>query len=558
MIRFAFAVCAAFMLLAMPGRGYAEVPPPRDTITIGMVQFPPDLHPFITATSIKDTVLLAVSRPMIGYAADGSPICLLCTEVPSLANGGAKLVKRDDGTDGMEVVYTLKPDIFWADGVPVTAKDVAFSFKVSRAFNPPQVIENVEALDAQRIKFTLKTTQYDYQRIANSFSTSAILPEHIEAPIFAAASDPLDYGRKSAFNANPTNPGLWLGPYRVANYQRSGVVTLVPNAYWKGRKPYFRKVELRLLENTAALQANLMSGDVDTVASGNLGLTLDQIVSMAKTQSDRFDFNFIPSVASYEHLALNLDNKFLADRRIRQIIIMAIDRKTIVSRLFSNRFEVADSFKHPSQFGWDKDAKTWPYEPKKAKSMLLEMGFKPGADGILQSPTGERLSLDLTTTAGNHARELVEEVIQTELKSIGIEVVIKNQPAREMFGETLRKRNFNGMVMFQTDMPLDYVPTIYFSSSYIPSVDNAYSGLNYMDWHNDAVDQAMVAARAELDPQKRKKLWKTIISQYVYDLPEIPLYFPATGLITPKWMTGIYNPGRTGIITSWIEDWRAK
>ncbi len=536
----------------------AQAQTPRNTLTIGMVQFPPDLHPYITDTSIKDTVLLAANRPMVGYASDGSVICLLCTEIPTLQNGGAKLIKRDDGTDGMEVTYTLKPDLFWGDGVQVTAKDFAFSFQVSSTFNPPQVIESVVAVDPLHVKFVLKSTQYDYQRVANSMSGAAVLPEHIEAPIFAKATSPLDYGQKSAFNTQANNPGLWLGPYRVADYQRSGMVILLPNEYWKGPVPYFKKVQMRLVENTAALQANILAGDVDTVASGNLGLTLDQIISMSKTTADRFDFNFIPSVASYEHLSLNLDNKFLSQRRIRQIIAMAIDRGTIVNRLFADRFQVADSYVHPTQFGYDTDTKKWPYDPKKARFMLEEMGFKPGPDGIMRSPEGEKFSLDLTTTAGNHARELVEQVIQTELKAIGIELVIKNQPAREMFGETLRKRNFNGIVMFQTDMALDYVPLIYFHTLYIPSAENSYSGLNYMDWRNPAVDAAIISARAELDPEKRREMSKTIQGQYVYDLPEIPLYFPATGLITPKWMTGIYNPQRYGFITSWIEQWRAR
>ena len=122
---------------------------PRDTLTIGMVQFPPDLHPYITTTSIKDTLLWAVNRPMTGYNADASVICVLCTEVPSLANGLARIVKRDDGSDGMEVTYTLRPDLFWGDGVKMTAKDVVFSFDVSRLYNPPQVIEKAEALDGR-------------------------------------------------------------------------------------------------------------------------------------------------------------------------------------------------------------------------------------------------------------------------------------------------------------------------------------------------------------------------------------------------------------------------
>ena len=546
-------VCACLVL-----GGVSALAQSRDTLVVGMSQFPPDMHPYIATTSIKDTVLLAVNRPMTVYAADGTVLCELCTEVPSLTNGGARVVKRPDGGDGMEVTYTLKPDLFWADGVPVTADDVVFSFEVSRGFNPPKTIEKAEALDGTHVRFTLNTTIYDYPRIANSFATTSILSKHVEQKVFEASSGALDYGQKSTFNRRPEEPGLWLGPYRIAEFRLNQQVVLVPNPYWKGRKPFFQKIVLRLIDNTAALQANLMSGDVDTVAGGNLGLTLDQILTLAKTEGGRFDFDFISSVNSYEHLTVNLDNRLLADRRVRQAMMMAIDRKTIVGRLFDNRFEVAQSFKHPSQFGWDAGIRTWPFDPKAARALLAEAGFRPGADGILVSPAGERFSIDLVTTAGNRTRELVELVLQGAMKAVGIDLVIRNEPARVMFGETLRKRSYSGLVLFQSDMVPDYVPLFYFASAYVPTQDNNWSGTNYPGLRSDAMDQAIDAARAELDPVLRRELWKPILELFATELPELPLYFPAGGVITPKWMTGLVNPARFGIFTAWVEEWRAR
>ena len=545
----------AFAALLLSTAAHAQT---HTTLTMGMAQFPPDMHPAITATSIKDTILFAVNRPMTAYSADASVICALCTEVPSLANGLARVVRREDGADGMEVTYHLKPDLFWADGVPVTAKDVVFTYTTSLMFGPSRTIEKAEATDDHTVKFTLRTTQYDYARIANSFAAQAILSEHIEGPVVAAARTPLEYGEKSNFNRHPENPGLWLGPYMVQEFRPNEQIILVPNPHWHGTKPGFQKVVMRLIENTSALQANLLSGDVDTVATGNLGITLDQILSLTKTASAKFDFDFQPSPNSYEHLAVNLDNPLLADKRVRHAMSMAVDRKTIVTRLFEGKFEPALGFKHPSQFGYDPSVKTWPYDPKAAKALLAEAGFKPGPDGILLSPTGQRFSIDLVSTAGNRTRELIEQVLQTEMKAIGIDIVIKNEPARVMFGETLRKRSFTGLVEFQSDMATDYVPLIYFASSYIPTAENNWSGLNYMDFHDDAMDQAITLARAELDAEKRRALWKPIQDVYAEEMPEIPLYFPALGLITPKWMTGIVNPRRYGFVTAWIEEWRPR
>ncbi len=549
MTRWTTLVCAAFALLATGARAQTH-----DTLAIGMSQFPPDMHPYITSTSVKLVILDAMNRPMTGLGSDGRPFCLLCTELPSLDNGEAKVIKRPDGSAGMTVTYTLKDDLFWGDGVKLTASDVVFSFKVSAAFNPPQYIEAVTADDPRHVTFTLRSPIFDYQRIGSQL----LLPEHIEGPIFAAASGPLDYGQKTEFNRAPENPGLWFGPYKVESFRANDQVVMVPNPYWKGRLPYFRKITMRLIENTAALQANLLSGDLDTVQTSNMGITLDQVLTLTKTAADRYDFNFMPSLGSIEHLEVNLDNPLLADRRVRQAMSMAIDRKTIVARVFDNRYTPAYSFLHPSQFGYDPNVKQWSYDPNAARARLAEAGFHPGPDGILLSPTGQRFSIDLTTTAGNRTRELVEQVLQTEMKAIGIELVIKNEPARVMFGDTLRHRSFNGLVEFDGGAGVDALPLSQLSSHYIPSADNGWSGTNYAGFHNPAMDDALAAARIELDPAKRRALWRPILSIFADELPEIPLYYAATAVITPKWLTGLYNPASLNYYTMYAEDWRPR
>jgi peptide/nickel transport system substrate-binding protein len=196
-------IWAAALACAMLARLYAAG---HDTLTIGMVQFPPDMHPDITATSIKAHISAAGSRDMTGFKRSGAVICGLRTEVPSIANGRAKIVRRVDGTWGMEVTYTLKPDLFWADGVPVTAGDSVFSFEVTKAFSPPVTIDHVEAPDARTVKVVLNRVRYDFDR-----SGPAPLSEHIEGPIFRAAKDPLDYGEHSEFNAIPRTPDCGWG-----------------------------------------------------------------------------------------------------------------------------------------------------------------------------------------------------------------------------------------------------------------------------------------------------------------------------------------------------------
>jgi peptide/nickel transport system substrate-binding protein len=539
------------LLLAI--NGSVAIAAPKDTLTMGMVQFPPDMHPYITVTSIKDLVLNAMRRPMTGFTEKGEVICVSCTDLPTLQNGRAKLIKRPDGTDGMEVFFTLKSELTWGDGKPVSAKDVAFAFEVQKAFTASPTIEKVEALGSRTVKLTLKMVVYDFDRVCPT-----PIPEHIEGPIFRAAKDPLDYGQKSLFNRKPEEPGLWFGPYRISEFKPNERMILAPNPHWKGDKPHFQKVTMRLVENTSALQANLLSGDVDVVAPGNLGMTLDQHIAMSKNKDSKYDWTFIPSVASLEHLAVKLDNKFLSDKKVRQALLMSIDRKTMVAKLFDNKFQVAQSFKHPTQFGFDPKVKSYDYDPKAAKKLLAEAGFTMGPEGYLVNSSGQRLTIELVSTAGNRVRELVEQVIQTQLKAVGIEIVINNEPARVMFGETLRKRTFKALVQYQFDHSLDAVPYTFFHSNFIPRAENNFTGTNYSGLNNPEMDRHLTEAWSSLDPVQRAKSFSKILAIANEELPIIPLYFPTTAVVTPKWMTGIVNPKRWGNSTLWIENWRAK
>ena len=99
----------------------------RDTLTIGIAEFPSSLHPSIDPLLIKTYVLGFATRTVTTYGPGNRLICLLCTEVPTLDNGLA----RKEG-EGLAVTLKLRPDLHWGDGEPVTARDVAFTWRVGR------------------------------------------------------------------------------------------------------------------------------------------------------------------------------------------------------------------------------------------------------------------------------------------------------------------------------------------------------------------------------------------------------------------------------------------
>lgn len=542
------AIALAAFALAAPLAARAA---PHDEISIGLAESIGDMNPFFSNALVTIHVQAAARRSMVGMHRDGTVYCRFCTEVPSLENGRARIVDLGEGKQGMEVRYTLKPGLKWGDGAPLTAADYAFTFRVGQSMSPSQTITAVDAVGERDVVVHINTTRYDYNR-----TPPVAIPEHVEGPIFAAAGgNAVEYGNHSEFNRHPENPGLWNGPYLITEYRANESITMLPNPYWEGQKPHFRKITWKTIENTAALLANLLSGEIDM--AGEIGLTVDQALDLQKRAPDRFAVAIVPTLG-VQQLYVKMDHPLLSDVRTRRALAMAIDRKTIVERLFSGKVPLADSFITPGEFGHDPTLGFWPYDPAAARRLLAEVGFKPGPDGILLSPTGERFSIDISAASGNRIYDLQEQVIQSQLKAVGIELQIKNQPFRVLLSEGLRMRKFNGLALLSWTPFPDWVPQIRFDSSQIPTEQNGWFGSNVYGIADPAMDKALLGALTALDPAKRKPYWNDIVRLAKEDLPIIPLYVLTTQFVTPTWMTGVTPPPLPGLSTGWIEEWGAR
>jgi peptide/nickel transport system substrate-binding protein len=379
------------------------------------------------------------------------------------------------------------------------------------------------------------------------------LAAHIEQ---AAAVDPSDYRHQTVYDRDPTNPGLWNGPYLITAIETGSYVVLEPNPYWWGAKPQFTRITVRTIENTSALEANLLSGAVDYV-SGELGFDLDQAVVLEQRYGDRYDVTFKPGL-QYEHIDVLLDNPILADLRVRQALLHGLNRAGIVASLFEGKNVVANGFVHPLDPMHADDLPAYDYDTGKAVELLEAAGWTTlGDDGIRRNDAGERLSLVIMTTSGNQVRELVEQVLQNEWQKIGVEAVIQNQPPRVLFGGTISHREYKGLAMYAWLSSPENLPKSTLYSTRIPTPENGWSGQNYTGFANPDMDKLIDAAEIELDFDKRKALWRQIQMLYAQELPVLPLYFRALPYVTPKWLTGIRPTGNQFPSTLWVEEWRA-
>jgi peptide/nickel transport system substrate-binding protein len=533
---------------------------PEKKLVIGMTQFPSTMNPIIDSMVAKSYVLGMVHRQMTAYNHDWRPFCMLCTELPSFENGRAEEITRADGTKTIRARYTLQDGLKWGDGTEVTTKDVLFTWQVGKhpmagASNFDLFAKDIVSITAEDEKnFTIEFDEVKCEFAAiNDFR---LLPAHLEGAVFE--KEPATYKDRTLYDAAPLTPGLYLGPYLIAGVEPGASFTMVKNPHWWGQPPYFDKIIIRIIENSAALGTNLLSGDIDYIA-GELGLMVDEAVGLEKRlkrmAKGKYEV-FYETGLTYEHIDFNLDNPHFQDVRVRRALLHGINRDAVSARLFGGRQPVAHVNIHPMDVIYDKEVRKYAYDPQKAEALLDEAGWKKAKDGFRYNDKGEKLQFRLMTTAGNRSRELVQQAIQSDWGKIGVQTVLKNETARVLFGETTRMRKFDDGVMYAWMSAPKNIPRTTLHSSMIPSAENNYAGQNYPGFKNAEADQVLDDLERVCAPDKNTALWKRIQAIYADELPALPLYYRANSFIVPKWLKGIRPTGHQDPSTLWVEEWR--
>jgi len=550
-------ILAAFLLLSPPVKAEEY----KD-LKVGMSQFPSTLHPFFDEMVAKSLVMGGATRPITVNTPEWKSACMLCTEMPTYENGRAKKETRNDGKRGIAATYTLKDDLFWGDGTPVTTKDVLFAWEVGK--HPKSGVGNgeffskdivaIDVTDEKNFTIHFDKEKCDFAPINDFYP----LPEHIERPIFE--KDPEKYKAATAYNTDSTNAGLYLGPYRIGKVAAGSAITLERNENWKGTVPWFDSVTFRAIENSAALQANLLAGDIDYIA-GELGMMLDEALSFEKrlmsTKPGKFTAVYKPSL-TFEHIDLNLDQPPFDDLRVRRALLLGIDREELNREIFGGKQPVAASGINPLDTVYTTEVQQYAYDPAKAEALLDEAGWKKGGDGFRRNDKNQKLDITLSTTAGNQTREVIAQALKSHWKKIGVDATLDLKQARVLFGDVMRKRVFTGGVMYAWMSAPRNIPKTTLYSSMVPDAKNNYAGQNYSGYKNKAMDKIIDDLDTVCGEAENLALWHGLQKLYAEELPALPLYYRADSFFMPVWLKGIEPTGHLNPTTLWIENWRVE
>jgi peptide/nickel transport system substrate-binding protein len=536
----------------------------QNILRIGLTQEYETFHPLTWMNDVTFYVMNAVHRQPVYLNVQGQWVSDLVETIPSEKNG---LLKKNPAhpTEKMTATWTIKKEVKWGDGTPITCKDLELAWKIG---NTPTVSigSREDYQNISRVSFSAKTPkkcEVGYKKLNWNFykSLPSFVPAHLESTILESHKGKNDaYSQNSNYSRNPLNPGLYNGPYLVEEFKFGSHVTLKTNPHFYGKKPFFEKVVFKIIPNTAALESNLTSKTIDLIST--VGLTLDQALLFerkSKTQKLPYKVQIKPSL-KYEHIDLNLDHPALAQKEVRQALLLGINREELIQALFQGRVQMAHHFLPPMDPFYTenpKQVRLYSYSPEKAEELLEKAGWLKNSRG-LREKNGQNLSLTFMTTSGDRMRDTVQAYLKDQWRKIGVEVLIKNEPARVLIADTLQKRKFPALIMYYWTSTPESSRHGMFHSSQIPSDKNAFTGMNYPGWTNKIVDQELEKIDRSFTPSARKQALHKIIGEYTEELPVLPLYYRSDNAVLPANLEGFEITGHYFSETYRIEHWHYK
>lgn len=516
----------------------------------------PIVNTMMTGVMVQDAVL----RPLIMLTPEGKPQAVLIKEIPSLTNKSASLFHDEKGTH-LKANIEFIPHAQWGDGHPVTCLDLEAAWKIgSDSFvatpnrQDYQNIQNIliDKSDPKKCTITFLKPQYDFY-----LSLPRPIPAHLEWPVFKAHQGQASgYERNSLYVKDISNPGLYNGPYKISEMKFGSHVVLIENEKFYGLKPYFKKVIFRFILNSSTIEANLLSGNVQMASSS--GMSFDQAIAFQKKVQNQklpYDVQFVPG-SMYSHIDINLDDPILKDQKVRQALAYSFNKKEMTQSFFDNRQTPAYHFATPLDDWYTEspqDIETYSFNRRKASQLLDQAGWKMNKTG-LRWKNGKKLSFTLVGVSDNKLNEMLSVYLQNQWRQIGIEVFLKNYPARVFFADILKHRNFQLALLTWVNAP-NFIDLNSLSSTAIPSAANGWAGHNRSGWRRAEVDTWLLQAQREFAPQKRIALMRKVLRLYTQDLPSLPAYYRSNNSVVPKDLKNYEMSGHNFTEFLQIEKW---
>ncbi|MFW6115740.1 MAG: peptide ABC transporter substrate-binding protein [Chloroflexota bacterium] len=456
-------------------------------------------------------------------------------------------------TTQIVVTFTVRADVTWADGEPLTAADSRYSYEVADALQDASLGRQVsrtasyELTDERTVVWTGVPGYRDTTYTLNFYHP---LPQHALEGIEAQQLPQSDVARRQP---------LGWGPFVLDEWVEGERITLLPNPhYFRAPEglPHLDSVTFRFVDDVEQATDGLLAGEchiitrdlageippeplLDAVEAGQA-----RLISAAGSEWEHLDFGVNPAPWSQQM-------PYFADAQVRQAVAHCTDRERIAREAFGYAEGVlAHSYVSPDHPLYAADQlHTWPYDPAAGRALLEAAGWRDAdGDGFREAQdlpgitSGTSFSVTLLTTAGDPARERTTDILTENLADCGIRMGVRYIPPGTFYADgpdgPVFGRQFD-LALFSWLNGLDAPCQLYLSTQ-IPNEDNWWATSNNPGYHNEVYDQACYAALTALygteAHQRNHREAQAIFSR---DLPVLPLYFVPRLLVVSPRVTGV-------------------
>jgi peptide/nickel transport system substrate-binding protein len=518
-IRRLIAGVAAATIVAVPAAAVPQAQAADPVVfTVGILSDIDSLNPF--------TGILAESYEMfqLQYAT------LLSTSSVDFTPDAGLAESWETSADGKTWTYTLRPDLVWSDGTPLTANDVVYTFNrilegryEQRNYgNYVRNITSVTAPDDRTVVMTTKVPSPIMERLA-----VYILPEHVWSGVDAKAVKSF---------ANEPAEGETLvgsGPFLVVERRTGQFIRMVANDnYFKGR-PQVDELVFRIYNNPDALGQALIKGEIDFAS----GLTADVFSTLEGQEGIT---TYAGSYSGFNELAFNMGaalvdgtpigdgNPHMQDQKVRLAISHAIDRQQLVDKILDGYGTPGSTIIPPTYSTLHIDPGTQTYDPALANQILDEAGYAMGPDGVRIGPDGVPMKYRLFVRTDSDSSVKSGEYFKSYLAAIGIEADIKPVDENALF-EIIGRGEFD---MFEWGWVVEPDPDYQLSTFtcgkrsyedggevYADLSDSFFCDPEYDELYAAQSEETDQAARAEIVKQMQQIIYDNVayVVTYYYD-----------------------------------------
>jgi peptide/nickel transport system substrate-binding protein len=418
------------------------------------------------------------------------------------------VAERLDNPDATTYVATLRRGVRFHDGHELTSADVVFTFRslLDPAFLSPRkgayrMVRAIDARDRYTVVFSLKEP-------FGSFPVNLVMPI-------------VPDGAPATFHQHP----IGTGPYRFVRYATDDRLELEPFADYFGGRPTNEGLVLRIVPDDIMRGLELRKGTMDIVVND---LAPDIVHQLGHDPG----LQVVKSPGTdYQYMGLNLRDPLLQDRRVRQALGYAIDRRAIVEYLRRGLATPAAGLLPPVSWAFEPSVFTFTYDPARALALLDEAGY-PDPDGDGPQP---RLQLSLKMS-NNEFNRLQSSVIQQNLRAVGIALDVRTYEFATLYADVL-KGNFQLFTLQWVGGAVadpDILRRVFHSSQVPPS------GFNRGYFSDPRVDRLLDEAAVSTDEAKRRARYADVQRIVAEEAPYISLWCKTNAAVARRDLTGIH------------------